>query len=615
MKKFPETNIIYLYDLPHKSYTSTQLAKVIKEQTGYNLEHMPQVRRDPGKPFYTAVIKIDNAEKFHEVASKLRFFTLEGKPCRALPYNSELLGSNVTRLNTQNLFVRKIPKTEQSQSLEEHFKQYGDIISSKVSLNEDHSSRGYGFVCFKDPESCSRALSESSKRDDIIGVKFEPKSKAEFRKVYNNIFVKNMPAEWTEVEVKKAFEPFGNISSCFMGKHIQGPFAFICYSSKDASDREYGPKCAAKAVAAMDTVNGLYVKPALKKQEREKELAHETLKYKNSKKRCNLYVKNFEPATTEEDLKQLFAPFGEIESLKLFSQKDNKMPFAFVCFKTPDTASQVKNAQLQLNGRPLYINHYEMKQQRDLQNESNKDKQDFQRYQAENVQQVDFQNYDQITSLLRLLMSTVQSKQTAPGPNMRSHSQGGPMNNQYQPHNQGGHYQNNRPHYQVNRDQQHRRGGNPNPQMSGGRADHMQQQQQQHIRQHNPMPAAMPSAMPQPMPTAMPAAMPGAPAQNMLQFTPSNDPMSAEFYAKTMPIYAAITEINPSYKQTVGSTIFEFVTKMVGNTNAPKITGMLIDLPIIEIQRFVTNFDLLAQRVNQAQTLLQQQAQTAAQSQ
>jgi RNA recognition motif-containing protein len=23
MKKFPETNIIYLYDLPHKSYTST----------------------------------------------------------------------------------------------------------------------------------------------------------------------------------------------------------------------------------------------------------------------------------------------------------------------------------------------------------------------------------------------------------------------------------------------------------------------------------------------------------------------------------------------------------------------------------------------------------------
>ena len=67
-KKIPETNIIYLYDLPHSSYTSTQLAKVIKEQTGYNLESMPQVRRDPGKPFFTALIKIDNQDKFHEVA-------------------------------------------------------------------------------------------------------------------------------------------------------------------------------------------------------------------------------------------------------------------------------------------------------------------------------------------------------------------------------------------------------------------------------------------------------------------------------------------------------------------------------------------------------------------
>lgn len=129
----------------------------------------------------------------------------------------------------------------------------------------------------------------------------------------------------------------------------------------------------------------LYVKPALKKHEREKELAHETLKYKNSKKRCNLYVKNFLPETTEEDLKNLFVPYGEIESLKLFSQKDGKSPFAFVCFKTPDTAMNVKNAGLQINGRPLYINHYEMKQQRDLLNESNKDKQDWQRYQAENV--------------------------------------------------------------------------------------------------------------------------------------------------------------------------------------------------------------------------------------
>jgi len=413
IKKFPDTNIIYLYDLSSKNYTSTALAKVIKDLTGYNLEHMPQVRRDPGKPFYTAVIKIDNPDTFIEVAQKLRYFQLEGKPCRALPYQTDLLGSNVTRLMEQNLFVRKIPKDIHSEGLESMFKCYGDVISCKVSINEDHSSRGYGFVCFRDPEAAARALAESSGRASSIGVKFAPKSKVEFRKVYNNIFVKNMPDEWLEADIKKAFEPFGAISSLYTAKNAIGTFAFICFGNNDDEDREYGPRCAAKAVEAMDNKdfkNGklLYCKPALKKSEREKELAHETLKYKNSKKRCNLYVKNFSAETTEEDLRNLFQHYGEIESLKLFGQKDNKSPFAFVCFKTPDTASQVKNANLHINGKPLYINHYEMKQQRDLVNESNKDKQDWQRYQAENFSSFDYQTTDQIANLLRLLMHSVQ---------------------------------------------------------------------------------------------------------------------------------------------------------------------------------------------------------------
>merc|ERR1712139_211875 len=131
--------------------------------------------------------------------------------------------------------------------------------------------------------------------------------------------------------------------------------------------------------------------------------------------------------------------------------------------------------------------------------------------------------------------------------------------------------------------------------------------QQQQMRQNNPMPPAnpMPMQMPatqQPMPSTQPMPNPNQQMPvNQLQIVQSNDPNSNDFYAKTMPIYAAITEINPSYKQIVGSNIFEFVTKLVGTQFAPKITGMLIDLPIVEIQRYCTNFDLFAQRVQQAQ--------------
>jgi len=44
----------------------------------------------------------------------------------------------------------------------------------------------------------------------------------------------------------------------------------------------------------------LYVKEALKKEERQIEKTKEMLRYKNSKKRCNLYVKNFPANTTKE---------------------------------------------------------------------------------------------------------------------------------------------------------------------------------------------------------------------------------------------------------------------------------------------------------------------------
>lgn len=218
-------------------------------------------------------------------------------------------------------------------------------------------------------------------------------------------------------------------------------------------------------------------------------------------------------------------------------------------------------------------------------------------------------------------MHSVQQKQT-PGPNPmnRSNSAG---------QNMGGHYQQNQGQYQHQGQRQYqgnRTGGNFGPRGNNNqgmnmRGDHQQHQNNMQQRQNpNPMPASnpMPMANQAPMPMPQPSSAPG---QNMggqapqmqIQFVPSNDPMAAELYSKTMPIYAAITEINPSYKQTVGSTIFEFVTKLVGPQFAPKITGMLIDLPIVEIQRYVTNFDLLAQRVQQAQGLLQQQANAAGQ--
>ena len=78
-----------------------------------------------------------------------------------------------------------------------------------------------------------------------------------------------------------------------------------------------------------------------------------------------------------------------------------------------------------------------------------------------------------------------------------------------------------------------------------------------------------------------------------------------KYLASTLPILPGITTENPYYRNQVGTVIYEFVVALKGD-KAPKITGMLIDLQINEIQMILKNYDLLVQRVNQADALLGQ---------
>lgn len=81
----------------------------------------------------------------------MKYFDIEGKPCRALPYDRELLGVNRTQTNKGNVFIKGLDKSITSADLEHKFKeQHGDVVkTAKVSINEDYSSRGYGFVLFQ----------------------------------------------------------------------------------------------------------------------------------------------------------------------------------------------------------------------------------------------------------------------------------------------------------------------------------------------------------------------------------------------------------------------------------------------------------------------------------
>ena len=386
-------SLIYLYDLPKDKMTCTKLAQTFKERAGIILDAnvKPQIKRDPTKPFFSAMVSIKDPKKFSEACEKMRYFEVDGKQCRALTYDKQLLGSNKDKLQSHNIFV-KVPKNLKHEDLHQMFETQGKIKSLKISLNPDYSSRGYGFICFQDESSASAAL-EAKLGDGLAAVKFEPRDRKHFRKVINNIYVKNIPVEKSEAEIADLFKPFGHISSLSVAQNDnvkQFKFAFICYDDPNGTNKEYGPNCAQKAIDEMndrEVAPGvkLIVKSALKKAERAIEKMRETIRYKASKKRCNLFVKNFPNSYTEENLRDLFKTFGEIENIKLGNRRGaTGNAYAFVCFKEPTDAAKAKqNLQNHtIDDKMLIINYYEIKEIRQLHMEEAYDKADWERYQA-----------------------------------------------------------------------------------------------------------------------------------------------------------------------------------------------------------------------------------------
>jgi len=223
--------------------------------------------------------------------------------------------------------------------------------------------------------------------------------------------VKNFPSEYTEDHLKTIFGAYGPIASIHMVTNETGSFSFVCFGD---SESQKGHQAALQAVKELnekpiDAKHTWYVKQALSKEERDLEKKKNMIRYKNSKKRCNLYVKNFPQSTTHEQLTELFQKFGEIESIKMFPTNEEPV-YAFVCFKSPEAASSAKNQlnQSPFNGKQLYINHYEIKEYRKMHYEDMHDKTDFQNHIKQNTNINEIMAKPEIFGILNQIIQLLQ---------------------------------------------------------------------------------------------------------------------------------------------------------------------------------------------------------------
>ena len=109
--------------------------------------------------------------------------------------------------------------------------------------------------------------------------------------------------------------------------------------------------------------------------------------------------------------------------------------------------------------------------------------------------------------------------------------------------------------------------------------------------------------VPQPGPVQVPPM--GAP-MGMVHPTmmPPQIPIHQQYVMRTQSVIPAVNPNVPDYKQRVGEAIYEYVEKISGDEQAPKITGMLIDLPMDDIRAYLSSYVILEEKIRQAENLL-----------
>jgi RNA recognition motif-containing protein len=577
-------NYLYLYDLPKDKVTSVKIGEAFKQQ-GIDIgDKKPQISRDLFKPFYSAIVMVEKDTDYNNAINAMRYFKIDDCQARSLPFDKDLRGENKEKVMNHNIFF-KLGKDEDKnqltyQWLHQKFEKYGRIKSTKISLNPDFSNRGFAFVCFQDEPSTKACLDDLGSTGQVF--KFKPKDGREIAtKIQNNLYFKNIPSEMSEGDVKKLFAPFGDIKSLVVKTHEFGKHGFVCYDDKTGKNKMHGTEAVQNAIKNLqdkDMGNGmkLYIRAFLNKQEREREKFQETIRYKTSKKRCNLYVKNFPSNMTEQQLTDLFKQYGEIEKVRLEKGFANNT-YAFVCFKKPDACSLAKQelSKHTIDGKPLIINHYEIKEIRDLQLEEVKDKRDWETYRAQNggFQWNNLTSQPNLTQIIQQLLQLIQQQNTDQTKRLQPNPtkyQGQPGGNKPYPQNQ-------------NRNQGQRY---PNQNMNMG-----YNQQQQPMK-----PQVFNQGMPQ---------QPGM-HQGMIPQQPQQLSIQHRYMQAAMQLLPSVQERNPYVKEQVGHLIFDYVEQIQGKDKdkAPKITGMLIELPLPQIRQYMQSYEVLQARVEEANRLL-----------
>lgn len=262
-----------------------------------------------------------------------------------------------------NLFIKNIDRTVSTKRLDELFAEFGKIVSCSIRTNIKGESLGYGYVQYESEDSAETArehLNGSTRLGSPISVEKFVSSKTRAAPK-NNLYLKNFPKTYTSDKarsfISEVTSSLGKVNSVGVYEHKMTSgdahiYAFIAFEQPEDASKFIEQWNGKQLEGATEDEPDFYVTYAESKYQRQMRLKKE---YASTRNTTNLYVRSLLETVTDEQLKEVFGKFGVITSLLSRSCAPNFLPngqtlkFAFINYKTADEAS---NALLNAKKEP-----------------------------------------------------------------------------------------------------------------------------------------------------------------------------------------------------------------------------------------------------------------------
>ena len=272
--------------------------------------------------------------------------------------------NSTTQPHSASLYVGELDPSVTEAMLYELFSSIGQVASIRVCRDAvTRRSLGYAYVNYNNTPDGERALEDLNYtliKGKPCRIMWSQRDPALRKTGQGNVFIKNLDNAIDNKALHDTFAAFGNILSCKVAQDELGTskgYGFVHYETADAAN------------AAIKAVNGMllndkkvFVGHHISKKDRQSKFEEMKANF------TNIYIKNVEAETTDEEFRQMFEKFGEITSATLSRDHEGKVRgFGFVNFASHESAQAAVEEMndKDIKGQKLYVGRAQKKHERE----------------------------------------------------------------------------------------------------------------------------------------------------------------------------------------------------------------------------------------------------------